>query len=82
MEFQSIKLLPIFPYQGKMNDKHLAMYEGLRACKVKPVMNFFLFHINVAKDLLQNMLCVDTTSRYTARRILDDPWFTVSHIYV
>lgn len=31
-----------------------------------------------AKDLLMNMLCVDTTSRYTARRILDDPWFTGS----
>ena len=31
-----------------------------------------------AKALIRNMLCVDTTSRFTARRVLDDPWFTVS----
>lgn len=34
--------------------------------------------VYIAKDLLRKMLCVDTTSRYTARMILDDPWFTVS----
>ena len=31
-----------------------------------------------AKDLIKSMLCVDTTCRFTARRILADPWFTVS----
>lgn len=29
-----------------------------------------------AKDLIRAMLCVDTTRRLTARRVLDDSWFT------
>lgn len=29
-----------------------------------------------AKDLLKSMLCVDTTQRFTARRVLDHVWFT------
>ena len=33
---------------------------------------------SAAKDLVKSMLCVDTSRRYTARKILDDPWFTVS----
>jgi len=35
-----------------------------------------------AQDLIRSMLCVDTTHRFTARRILDDPWFTVSRLCV
>lgn len=32
-----------------------------------------------AKVLIQNMMCIETTERFTARRILDDVWFTVNN---
>ncbi len=38
----------------------------------------FVCFITAAKDLVKSMLCVDTSERCTARKVLDDPWFTVS----
>jgi len=42
------------------------------------VLTCVLYLLLIAKDLIKSMLCVDTTRRFTARKILADPWFTVS----
>lgn len=49
---------------------------------------YFRCHINIsiliwdiAKELLQRILCVNTAKRYTAKEILHHSWITV-HIYL
>jgi len=36
----------------------------------------------IAKLLISNMMCIETMDRFTARRILDDVWFTVCVIFI